>query len=108
MALKLIVALIRDDLSDRVMAAARKAGATGSTIINSARGEGSRPRKTFLGLDMTTQTDVLLFVVDQSCADAVLAAIDGTADFDGAHGAGLAFQVDVEKAIGVFSRGDVP
>ena len=37
---KLILSFIEDDKTDAVMDAARKAGATGATIINNARGEG--------------------------------------------------------------------
>lgn len=46
---KLIIALVEDDKTDAVMKVARETGATGSTIINQARGEGSRVTRTFLG-----------------------------------------------------------
>ena len=35
---KLIIALVDDHLTDKVIEAAREAGATGSTVINQARG----------------------------------------------------------------------
>jgi len=47
---KLIIALVDDHLTDDVIEAARLAGATGSTVINQARGEGlekSRPFSAF-------------------------------------------------------------
>lgn len=98
---KLIIALVNDSLSDQVLEAARAAGASGSTIINNARGEGARPHRTFLGLELTVPTDAMLFLVEAAQADAVLTAINRTADFDGAPGNGIAFLVDVEKAVGV-------
>lgn len=100
MTFKLIIALVNDDCSEVVQKAARKAGATGSTIINNARGEGSEPHKTFFGLNLTGQCDVMLFLVEAGCADAVLEAINKAAGFDETRGAGMAFQVDVEKVVG--------
>jgi hypothetical protein len=52
MQFKLIIALVADDRVEAVLRAARDAGATGSTVITSARGEGLKPVKTFLGLDL--------------------------------------------------------
>ena len=61
---KLIIAFVDDDKTDEVMDAARKKGATGATVINHARGEGLQPSKTFLGLSLETQRDVLMWVVE--------------------------------------------
>ena len=98
---KLIMALIRDDISEAVLDAAHDAGATGSTIINNARGEGAARRKTFFGLEMTSQTDVLLFVVEADQAQVVLSAIRDTAEFHENKGAGLAFLLDIESIVGI-------
>ena len=61
---KLIVAFVDAGITDRIMDAARGAGATGATIINNARGEGLKQSKTFFGLTLETQRDVLLFIVE--------------------------------------------
>ena len=53
---KLLVAFIDDEYTDRVMQAAREKGATGATVITSARGEGLKTSPTFLGLTLETQT----------------------------------------------------
>ena len=45
---KLIIALVEDSRTDAVLDAARKAGATGSTILNQVRGEGIQATKKFL------------------------------------------------------------
>ena len=49
---KLIIALVEDKKTDAVLDAARKAGATGSTILNQVRGEGIQATKTFFGLNL--------------------------------------------------------
>ncbi|MBL6935657.1 MAG: P-II family nitrogen regulator, partial [Alphaproteobacteria bacterium] len=46
MKFKLIMALVSDDKTEEVLQAARDAGATGATMISSARGEGLEPPKT--------------------------------------------------------------
>lgn len=40
MRFKLIVAMVEVELTDAILDAARQAGATGSTLVNNARGEG--------------------------------------------------------------------
>jgi len=47
---KLIIAFVEDSKTDKVMDAAREAGATGATVIGNARGEGMVKSKTFLEL----------------------------------------------------------
>lgn len=101
MKLKLIMALVSDDLSEEVLHAARKAGATGSTVINNARGTGLKHRKTFFGLGLASQCDVLLFVVEAGIARKVLDTINEAGGFDDESGTGMAFQVDVEDAVGI-------
>ena len=73
---KLIVAFVDDSVTDVVMDAAREAGATGATIINNARGEGIQTKKTFFGMSLETQRDVLLFVVEQHLCRHILETID--------------------------------
>ncbi|HBE91940.1 MAG TPA: transcriptional regulator [Gammaproteobacteria bacterium] len=98
---KLIIAFIEDDKTDEVMEAARKAGSTGATIINNARGEGLKESKTFFGLSLETQRDVLLFLVEEHMSRHILERISEVADLDRSPGTGIAFQVDVEDAVGV-------
>jgi len=98
---KLIIALVDDDKTVEVMKAARQAGATGSTVIGNARGEGIHPAKTFFGLSLESQRDVLLLLVEQHLSRKILETIRDTAAFDSASGSGIAFQIDVEDAVGV-------
>jgi nitrogen regulatory protein PII len=98
---KLIIALVEDDKTNRVLDAAREAGATGATVINQARGEGVEQAKTFFGLSLETQRDVLLFLVEEHLARDILETIAEVGEFDSKAGTGIAFQVDVEDAVGV-------
>jgi nitrogen regulatory protein PII len=101
MKLKLIVAMVEDERTDTVIDAARERGATGATVITSVRGEGLKPAKTFLGLDLAGQRDVLLFIVAEERARTILEAISKAGCFDDDPGAGIAFQIDIEDAIGL-------
>lgn len=98
---KLIIAFVEDDKTEAVMAAARTCGATGATVITNARGEGLERSKTFFGLSLETQRDVLLFLVEEHMSRRILERIAQVGEFDVKQGAGIAFQIDVEDALGV-------
>ncbi len=101
MRFKLIIVFIADEKTDKVLKAAREAGATGATVINSARGEGLEPAKTFFGLTLESQRDVILLLVEEHLARPILETIAIVGGFEQDAGAGIAFQIDVEDAIGV-------
>lgn len=98
---KLILAFVEDTKTDKVMNAAREAGATGATVINHARGEGLLQKKTFFGLSLETQRDVLLFLVEEHLSRHILEKIGVIGEFDTSPGTGIAIQIDVEDAVGV-------
>ncbi len=98
---KLIIALVEDDKSDVIMDAARQAGATGATILNQVRGEGIKEVKTFLGLNLETSRDMLMFLVEEHLCRTILESIATIGKFDDGTGTGIAFQLDVEDAVGV-------
>ena len=98
---KLIVVMVEDRHTNEILAAAREEGATGPTVLNQARGEGLSPTKTFLGLSVGNQVDVMLMLVEEHLSRHVLETIAAVGKFDETSGTGIAFQVDVEDAIGV-------
>lgn len=98
---KLIICFVEDGKTDDVLEAARKAGATGSTVINNARGEGLEQNKTFFGLSLETQRDVVLFLVEEHLSRVILETIEQAGEFDEKPGTGIAIQIDVEDAVGV-------
>ena len=97
----MIVVFIEDDKTEAVMEAARTAGATGATVINNARGEGLNKSKTFFGLSLDTQRDVLLFLVEEHLSRHIIEEINRVGKLDAEPGTGIAFQIDVEDAVGV-------
>lgn len=103
---KLIVALTEDTITDKIVDAAREKGATGSTVITSAQGEGMNTAKTFLGLSLQTQRDVVLFLVEEHLCREILETIAQTGEFDANPGTGIAFSIDVEDAVGVSHQVD--
>jgi nitrogen regulatory protein PII len=98
---KLIIALTEDSITDKIVEAAREKGATGSTVISSARGEGMQAAKTFLGLNLVTQRDVVLLLVEEHMSRDILETIEAAGEFDASPGTGIAFSIDVEDAVGV-------
>jgi len=59
------------------------------------------PQKTFLGLSVGNQVEVILMLVEEHLSRHVLERIAKVGEFDETSGTGIAFQVDVEDAIGV-------
>ncbi len=104
MRMKLIVALVGEDKTDTVIEAARAAGATGATIVNSVRGEGLKPGKTFLGLDLSSAANMVLTLVVETRARDILERISEAARFDEEAGAGVAFQLAIEDVVGLATQ----
>ena len=104
MRLKLIVALVRDEKTDVVIDAARAGGATGVTVITSVRGEGLVPGRTFFGLGLEARCDVLLFLVVEPRARDILERIRDAGRFEEEPGAGIAFQLPIEDAVGLTTQ----
>ena len=101
MQFKLIISLVRDEKTEKIMDAARSAGATGATVLNQVRGDGIKATKTFFGLNLETQRDMLMFLVEEHMCRDILEAIARIGEFDSDPGSGIAFQIDVEDAVGV-------
>ncbi len=101
MKFKAIIVFVEDAKSEAILEAARAAGATGATVITNARGEGLEQSRTFLGLTLETQRDVLMFLVEEHLSRHIMETIGAVGEFDASPGTGIAFQIDVEDAVGV-------
>ena len=106
MKFKLIIAFVDVDQTATAIDVARACGATGSTVIGSARGEGLKPAKTFLGLDIEGSRDMLLLLVEAHLSRGILEKLAETCQFDESPGSGIAFQIDIEDAVGLTSQID--
>ena len=104
MKFKLIIAFVDVNQTEATIEAARAAGATGSTVISSARGEGLKPGKTFLGLDLEGSRDMVLLLVEEHLSRGILESIASCCGFDDTPGSGIAFQIDIEDAVGLTSQ----
>lgn len=102
MRFKLILSTIKPDITDRIVDAAKGAGATGATIIP-ARGTGIREAKTFFGLSLEAQTDIILLLVEEHIVDKILDSIKESGEFH-KPGTGIAFVVPVEHVVGLESQ----
>ncbi|WJG27666.1 P-II family nitrogen regulator [Vibrio furnissii] len=101
MRFKLILAFVEDSKTDLVLDAARDAGATGATVINNARGEGLNKKRTFFGLTLDVQKDVVLLMVEEHLSRHILETICEVGEFEQESGQGIAIQIDIEDAVGV-------
>lgn len=102
MRFKLILSSVKPELTDNIIEAAKKAGATGATIIP-ARGTGIHEAKTFFGLALEAQTDIILFLVEEHIVVTVLSRIEQAGQFR-KPGTGIAFSVPVENVVGLESQ----
>jgi len=98
MRFKLILASVKADITDKVVDAAKEAGATWATIIP-ARGTGIHEAKTFFGLTLEAQTDIIMFLIEEHIAIKVLNTIKQAGEFY-KPGTGMAFVLPVEHVVG--------
>jgi len=102
MKFKLVLAPVKTHKTDPIVDAAKAAGATGATII-SARGTGMHEAKTFFGLTLEDQTDIVLFLLEEHLVKPVMKAIETAGEFD-KPGTGIAFVLPIEQVIGMESQ----
>ena len=102
MQFKLLISALKPGMTDRVIDAAKAAGARGATIIP-GHGTGGDEAKTFFGLTLETQTDVVLFLLPDTVVDRVMQAISEAGEFE-KPGTGIAFVLPVESTAGLESQ----
>jgi nitrogen regulatory protein P-II 1 len=102
MAYKSIVAMVKPNLTDRVVDSAKAVGAKGATIIP-ASGTGAHEAKTFFGLSLDVRTDVIILLVEEGMVEPVLSAIQEAGQFS-EPGTGIAFVMNVEQTVGFESQ----
>ena len=105
MRFKLILSSVKPDVTDRIVDAAKASGATGATIIP-ARGTGSHEAKTFFGLTLEVQTDIVMFLVEEHSVTTILDAIKTAGEFH-KPGTGIAFVLPVEQVAGLESQMEI-
>ncbi len=93
----LITIIVNHGYADDVMAAARKAGATGGTILN-ARGTGTEADVKFFGISLVPEKEMLHIVTSRDKAEAIVAAVNAIPNLC-APGGGIVYRMNVEEFI---------
>ena len=94
-----IMSIVNHGYTDLVMEAAKRAGATGGTVL-SARGTGNVEIEEFFGVKVTPEKDVVLILVPRAIRDKVLSAINEGAGMS-TKGMGIAFSMPVSDVVGI-------
>ena len=102
MKFKLIMAFVKPNITDTVVDSMKKAGATGATIVP-ARGTGMHEAKSFFGLSIEDQTDILVFLVEEHVVEKLMKVIQVAGKFD-EPGTGIALVLPVEHIAGLDSQ----
>ncbi|MGH3088804.1 MAG: P-II family nitrogen regulator [Rubrobacteraceae bacterium] len=97
--LELIVTIIPKGQSDKVVAASKKAGAEGGTILH-GRGTGIHEHKRLFGISIEPEKEIVLTLVPESRTDEVLEAIVEAGQLD-KPGTGIGFVLDARKIVGI-------
>ena len=91
----MITVIINSGYADDVMAAARKAGARGGTILN-ARGTGTAEDVKFFGIVLVPEKEMLMIVTETEKAPAIIEAINKVPHLC-EPGGGIVFTTNVEE-----------
>lgn len=102
MRFKLILSSVKAGITDHIVDAAKGAGATGATIIP-GRGTGIQEAKTFFGLSLEAQTDIILLLVEEHLVAKIMNRIKEAGEFH-KPGTGIAFVIPVEHVVGLESQ----
>jgi nitrogen regulatory protein PII len=93
----LLTVIVNHGYADDVMAAARKAGAQGGTILT-ARGTGTEEDVKFFGISLVPEKEMLLIITAADKSEAILAAINAIPHLC-EPGGGIAYSMNVERFI---------
>ena len=99
-----IVVIVNEGHSDKVMDAARDAGARGGTIAH-ARGSGTKDIESKYGIVITPQKEMLYILVDEKIRDKVMEAVNTAAGLD-TMGQGIVFSLPVDNVSGIKIEGN--
>ena len=98
----LIVTIINKGWADEVVEASRRAGAEGGTILY-GRGTGVHEQKTFLGILIEPEKEVVLTLIPRNLTDTVMKAVIEAGQLE-KPGTGIAFVLDASKVAGIVNK----
>ena len=97
-----IFCIVNEGFSDAVMDAARRAGATGGTVVRS-RGTANAEAERLFGITVAPQKEIVIMLVDADKRNDILHALYSSIGL-GTPGQGIAFSLPVDAATGVFKK----
>lgn len=95
----LIFTVVNRGFADEVMSAAKKAGASGGTVLN-ARGTGPGELKQFFGTVIQPEKEIVLILTEREKRNGIMEAIGHDAGL-GKEGMGICFSVPVDGTMGI-------
>lgn len=98
---ELIVTIIKKGMAEKIINAAKRAGARGGTILH-GRGVGIHEQKKLLGIAIEPEKEIILTLIHKDKTNAVLQAIVEAGNLQ-KPGTGIGFVIDVEKVVGIVS-----
>ena len=96
---ELIVVIINEGYSEKVMDAAREAGARGGTIIR-ARGTANKEIEKKYGLVVTPQKEMIYILANVKTRDAIMTAINKVGGIE-TNGQGIVFSLPASNVSGL-------
>ncbi len=105
-AMRLLIIIVHKGWGERVVEAARSAGAEGATVTY-ARGVGVHEHQKLLGIPIEPEKEMVLTVIPRSKVKVVMQAVVTMVELD-KPGHGMAFTLPVEDVMGIVHMGDSP
>jgi hypothetical protein len=97
-----LVAILADELEEKAIDVARKAGAGGVTLLD-ARGIGAKEKKTFFGLTYEGSQTVLLCILEKQLSLVVMKALTVELELV-KHSKGVVFTMPLDHIAGIDTR----
>lgn len=97
---EVIFCIVNEGFSEAVMDAARRAGATGGTVIRS-RGTANAEAEKLFGITVSPQKEIVMMLVKTELRNGILHTLYQAIGLD-TPGHGIAFSLPVDGAVGVF------
>lgn len=95
----LIISIVLEGYLEQVMAAAKRAGSFGGTVIN-GRGLGSKNSKKFLGFNIEPGREIIINVVPETDKNKVIEEITKEVGIK-TKGKGICFSLPIEEVVGL-------
>lgn len=99
----LIVTIITEGYSEKVMSTAKNAGAGGGTLINGRSIYQTNSKRQFLGFSIEPEKDLILIVTEEEKKNDIMNAIVKETGLK-TEGGGIIFSLPITEAIGLFEE----